>query len=198
MGDSSAIVPDAKPQVTELLLAWRDGESSALDELMPIVYSELKRIAAGLMRRQNPADTLQTTALVNEAYLRLIDSDKVNWQNRTHFFALSAQLMRRILVDAARKRGSEKRGGGRVQVTFDEQLNVPSDTVSDLVELDEALTRLAQLNPRHSQIVELRFFAGLTEEQVAVILNVSSRTVRRDWNLARAWLFRELRPIRTL
>jgi RNA polymerase sigma factor (TIGR02999 family) len=122
----------------------------------------------------------------------------VNWQNRAHFFALSAQLMRRILVDAARKRGSEKRGGDRVQVTFDEQLDVPFDTVSDMVELDEALTRLAQLNRRHSQIVELRFFGGLSEEQVAAVLDVSSRTVRRDWTLARAWLFRELRQKRTL
>ena len=144
------------------------------------------------MRRQNPGNTLQASALVNEAFLRLVGSDQVNWQSRTHFFAISAQLMRRVLVDAARKRNSLKRGGDRLRITLDERVNVSDESETDLVALDEALNRLAELNPRHSRIVELRYFGGLTEEQVAEALKVSSRTVRRDWSLARAWLFREL------
>ena len=180
------------PEITQLLLSWRNGNEHALEELMPVVYSELRRLARNFMRRQNPGHTLQTTALVNEAYLRLIDSNRVNWQDRNHFFASSAQLMRRILVDFARKKNSLKRGGGQVQVTLDDHAEFAIAEQSDLLDLDEALSRLAELSPRQAQIVELRYFAGLTEEQVGETLEISSRTVRRDWNLARAWLYREL------
>lgn len=179
-------------EITQLLLNWRAGDRMALDELVPLVQTELKRLARNYMRRQRIGHTLQTTALVNEAFIRLVDSDKVNWQDRNHFYAISAQLMRRILVDAARRKNSQKRGGERVQVTLDDRLNVSDEKETDLIALDEALSMLAELNPRQCQIVELRYFGGLTEEQIAETLEVSSRTVRRDWNLARAWLFREL------
>lgn len=179
-------------EITRLLLDWGKGNKAALDELMPIVYNELRRLARHFMRGQRPGNALQTTALVNEAYLKLIDSSQVNWQNRTHFFAISAQLMRRILVDFARARNSQKRGGEQIKVTLDENIQVPSETETDLTELDEALEGLARLNPRQSQIVELRYFGGLTEEEIAESLNISTRTVRRDWNVARAWLYREL------
>ena len=178
-------------QITRLLLAWRNGEPHALEDLMPLVHRELKRIARNFMRRQRPGNTLQTTALVNEAFVRLVDSDKVNWQDRSHFFAISAQLMRRVLVDAARRRNSEKRGGDRVRVTLADDVKAVEDQ-ADVVAIDEALTRLAALNARQARIVELRYFAGLTEEEIAEALEISARTVRRDWNLARAWLYREL------
>ena len=181
-----------QPQITQLLLEWRNGEHTAFEKLVPIVYDELRRLARAFMRRQNPGHTLQTTALVNEAYLRLVDSDKVNWQSRTHFFAISAQLMRRILVDAARRKQSQKRGGDRLQVTLDERFDIPLENETDMVALDDALKRLAAFSPRQSRIVELRYFGGLTEEQVAETMEISSRTVRRDWSLARAWLYREL------
>ena len=178
-------------QITRLLLAWRNGEPHALEDLMPLVHRELKRIARNFMRRQRPGNTLQTTALVNEAFVRLVDSDKVNWQDRSHFFAISAKLMRRVLVDAARRRMSEKRGGDRVRVTLADDVKSVDDPV-DVIAIDEALTRLAALNSRQSKIVELRYFAGLTEEEIAETLEISTRTVRRDWNVARAWLYREL------
>jgi RNA polymerase sigma factor (TIGR02999 family) len=174
------------------LRAWGDGDTSAFDRLMPLVYGELRKLAGNYMRRQSPGHTLQTTALVNEAYLRLVGSDQVNWQSRTHFFAVSAQLMRRILVDSARRKNSRKRGGDNLRVTLDESADVPLEKELDMLALDDALDRLAALNPRHSRIVELRYFGGLTEEQTAEVLQVSARTVRRDWVLARAWLFREL------
>ncbi len=183
---------EGSPQITKLLLQWREGKTEALDELVPLVHDELRRIARNFMRRQNPGHTLQTTALVNEAFIRLVDSNRVNWQDRNHFFAISAQLMRRVLVDVARRKNSLKRGGERVQVTLDDKLNVSDEKETDLIALDEAMSLLAELNPRQSQIVELRYFGGLTEEQIADTLEISSRTVRRDWNLARAWLFREL------
>lgn len=183
------------PQITQLLVEWRNGDQTALDRLVPAVYGELRRIAGNFMRRQRPGITLQASALVNEAFLRLVDSDQVNWQGRTHFFAVSAQLMRRVLVDAARRRNSQKRGGDRMRITLDDRAQVSDDDDTDLVALDEALTRLAQLNPRHSRIVELRYFGGLTEEQVAEALKISARTVRRDWSVARAWLYRELRSL---
>jgi RNA polymerase sigma factor (TIGR02999 family) len=186
------VPPKSPPEITQLLAAWGDGDATALDRLMPVVYGELRRIAAHFMRGQKPGHTLQTSALVNEAFLRLVDSSRVNWQGRTHFFAISAQLMRRILVDAARRKNSQKRGGDRVRITLDEKVDAPATTEMDLVNLDEALLRLAELNPRHSRIVELRYFGGLTEEQVAETLNISTRTVRRDWSVARAWLYREL------
>jgi RNA polymerase sigma factor (TIGR02999 family) len=179
--------------ITELLLAWRNGEPRALDELMPLVLQELKKIARNFMRGQRVGHSLQTTALVNEAYVRLVDSSRVNWQDRSHFFAISAQLMRRILVDIARRKNSLKRGGERVQVSLADDVKAAPQRETDIVALDEALERLAQLNSRHSQIVELKYFGGLTEEEIAETLGVSVRTVRRDWNLARAWLFRELK-----
>jgi RNA polymerase sigma-70 factor (ECF subfamily) len=180
-------------QITRLLIAWRNGEATALEELIPLVHRELKQIARRFMRRQRVGHTLQTTALVNEAYVRLVDSNKVNWQDRSHFYAISAQLMRRVLVDAARRKNSAKRGGERVQITLSDDLKATPDNVTDVVALDEALERLAQMNARQCQIVELRYFGGLTEEEIASTLNISARTVRRDWNLARAWLFRELK-----
>lgn len=180
--------------ITRLLLAWRNGKKSALDELMPLVYSELHRLAGHYMRGQKAGHTLQTTALVNEAYLRLIDSSQVQWQDRQHFFAISAQLMRRILVDSARARQSRKRGGGgEVQkIELEEAVQISEEQPVDLVALDEALKTLAELSPRQAQIVELKYFGGLSEEEMAGALDVSTRTVRRDWSVARAWLYREL------
>jgi RNA polymerase sigma-70 factor, ECF subfamily len=183
----------ASQDITRLLLAWSAGDKAALDELMPIVYGELRKLARGYMRNQPADHTLQTTALVNEAYLRLIDSSRVNWQNRTHFFAISAQLMRRILVDFARRRSSLKRGGEMQKIELDEALVMPLEPKTDLVALDEALKILAEMNPRQSQVVELRYFGGLSEEEIADHLAVSVRTVRRDWSVARAWLFRKIK-----
>lgn len=184
---------EAANDITQLLLAWGDGDKMALERLMPLVYDELRRIAAKYMRGQRAGHTLQTTALVNEAYLRLIDSSRVNWQNRTHFFAISAQLMRRVLVDFARAKNSLKRGGERIQITLDERIEaVSGERETDLVALDEALQALAEMNERQAQIVELRYFGGLTEEEIAETLNISTRTVRRDWSVARAWLFRRM------
>jgi RNA polymerase sigma factor (TIGR02999 family) len=179
-------------QITHLLLAWGNGDEAALEQLMPLVYEELRKVAARHLRRQRPDHTLQTTALVNEAYLKLIDSSQVKWQNRAHFFAVSAQLMRRILVDFARSRQNLKRGGGAQQVSLDEAMVIAPERGADLLALDEALTRLAALNPRQAQVVELRYFGGLSEEESAEALKVSLRTVQRDWNLARLWLYREL------
>jgi RNA polymerase sigma factor (TIGR02999 family) len=179
-------------EITSLLMAWGQGDQTALDRLMPLVYDELRKLAKRHMNRQRPGHTLQTTALVNEAYLRLIDSSQVQWQNRAHFFAVSAQLMRRILVDFARSQKSLKRGAEARRITLDDSLEVSSERGADLVALDDALNTLASLNPRQSQIVELRYFGGLSEEEIAEALKISTRTVRRDWNLARAWLYREL------
>jgi RNA polymerase sigma factor (TIGR02999 family) len=179
-------------EITRLLVAWGQGDQTALERLMPLVYEELRRLARRHMNRQRPGHTLQTTALVNEAYLRLIDASQVQWQNRAHFFAVSAQLMRRILVDFARSRKSLKRGAEAPQVTLDDALEVSSERGADLIALDDALNTLAVMNPRQSQIVELRYFGGLSEEEIAEALKISPRTVRRDWSLARAWLYREL------
>ncbi len=185
-------MPPNPAEITQLLLLWREGESAALEELLPLVQRELNRIARNFIRRQSPGNSLQATELVNEAFLRLVDSDKVNWQDRNHFFAISAQLMRRVLVDVARRRNSFKRGGDRVQVTLNEDIRIEESDKTDVILLSEALERLSALSPRQGQIVELRFFGGLTEEQIAEVLDVSERTVRRDWSVARAWLFREL------
>lgn len=179
-------------EITNLLIAWRQGNKDALNDLIPQVQYELRRLARNYMRGQKAGHTLQTTALVNEAFLRLVDSDRVNWQDRNHFFAICAQLMRRVLVDSARRKASLKRGGEKVHVTLNEQIDVPEKKEPEVVALDEALDRLAKLNQRQSNIVELRYFGGLTEEQIAETLEISTRTVRRDWNLARAWLYREL------
>jgi RNA polymerase sigma factor (TIGR02999 family) len=187
------VVGQSSLEITQLLLAWGKGDQTALDELIPLVYAELRKLAKNYMRRQRPGHTLQTTALVNEAYLRLIDSSRVNWQNRTHFFAISAQLMRRVLVDFARAKNSLKRGGERIQVTLDERIEAASEDVTDLVALDEALQKLAEMNERQAKIVELRYFGGLSEEEIGETLQISTRTVRRDWNIAKAWLFRAIK-----
>jgi RNA polymerase sigma factor (TIGR02999 family) len=182
----------SREEVTQLLLAWSDGDQAALDKLMPLVYSELHRLAKRYMIRERAGQTLQTSALVNEAYLRLVDVRGVRWQNRAHFFAVSANTMRRILVDFARARQNLKRGRGTQRITLDEGLAVSAENGANLLALDEALERLAALNERQCRVVELRYFGGLTEEEVAEALKVSERTVRHDWSLARAWLYREL------
>ena len=178
-------------EVTRLLIAWRRGEPAALDELIPLVYDELRRIAAHYLRQERRGHTLQTSALVNEAFLRLIDQT-VDWRNRAQFFGIAARLMRQILVDHARHRGRAKRGGEQVQVALDEALDVAQTRDADLVALDEALTALAQFDPQQSRVVELRYFGGLTIAETAEVLGVSDSTVEREWNLARAWLLREL------
>jgi len=175
-----------------LLLAWSDGDRAALDKLIPLVYAELHRLAKHYMGREHVGHTLQTSALLNEAYLRLGNAHGVHWQNRAHFFAVSAQIMRHILVDFARARRNLKRGGGARQVTLNEGLVISPESGADLLALDEALDKLAGLNPRQSRVVELRYFGGLNEDEAAETLSVSSRTVRHDWSLARAWLYREL------
>jgi RNA polymerase sigma-70 factor (ECF subfamily) len=181
-------------EITKLLVAWGDGDQSALADLTPLVYEELHRLAHNYMGRERAGHTLQTSALVNEAYLRLIDWKNVRWQSRAHFFGVSAQLMRRILVDFARSRGYRKRGGGMRVVPLDDAAIVSENKGPDLIALDEALCALAELDARQSQIVELRFFGGLTIEETAEVLKVSEGTVRRDWSLARSWLHRELDP----
>ncbi|MEP6819819.1 MAG: sigma-70 family RNA polymerase sigma factor [bacterium] len=179
-------------EITRLLVAWGDGDEAALEQLTPLVHEELHRLAHHYMGGERAGHTLQTTALVNEAYVRLIDWKNVRWQSRAHFFGVSAQLMRRILVDFARARGYQKRGGGALLVSLDEAAFVSDDKGADLVALDEALGSLAKLNDRQSKVVELRFFGGLTVDETAEVLKVSSGTVERDWSLARAWLHREL------
>ena len=178
--------------VTDLLLAWGQGDDSALDRLIPLVRVELHRLARRHMRREHTGHTLQTTALVNEAYLRLIDSSRVGWQNRAHFFAVSAQLMRRILVDVARARAKLKRGGDTIQVSLDEAMDMPREPGADLIALDDALTMLAAFDERKSKVVELRFFGGMSVEETAEVLGISAMTVMRDWGLAKVWLLREL------
>ena len=178
--------------ITRLLVAWSEGDSSALEELAPMVHSELRILAHQHMGRERPGHILQTSALVNEAYIRLIDWKNVRWQNRAHFFAVSAQLMRRILVDFARDRQYLKRGGGMLQVSFAEAAALPLELDPDLVALDEALTNLSEVDPRKGQIVEMRFFGGLSVEEVAEVLKVSKETVMRDWRLSKVWLLREL------
>lgn len=179
-------------EVTQLLVAWSDGDQAALEQLTPLVYRELYRLAKGYLRQERPGHLLQTTALVNEAYLRLIDWKDVHWQNRAHFFGVAAQLMRRILVDFARARHQDKRGGAACQVSLDEAAAVSVERIAEFIALDEALDQLAAIDLRRSRIVELRFFGGLSEEETAEVLKVSPRTVRREWSLARAWLHREL------
>lgn len=186
------MVKPSTHEITDLLLAWNGGDSGALERLTPLVYQELHRLARGYLRGERAGHTLQTTDLVNEAYLRLIDTSRMQWQNRAHFFAVSAQLMRRILVDFARARRNLKRGGAATQVALDEALTIGSERNAELIALDDALTALAALDERQSKVVELRFFGGLTESEIAEVLQVSPRTVNGDWSLARAWLLREL------
>src|SRR6266550_1835558 len=178
--------------VTELLVAWGNGDDAARDQLMPLVYRELHRLAHRYMNREGPGHTLQTSAIVNEAFIKLIDQKNVQWQNRAHFFGLAAQMMRRILVDYARSRQYAKRGGGTQQVSFDEALIVSEERAHEVVALDDALKDLAQFDQRKSQIVELRFFGGLSIEETAELLKVSPGTVMRDWTLAKAWLRKQI------
>src|SRR5437667_5979699 len=178
--------------VTQLLVAWGNGDETARDELMPLVYRELHRLAHQYMKRENPGHTLQTSALVNEAFVKLVDQRDVQWQNRAHFFGVAAQLMRRILVDYARSRQYLKRGGGARHVSFEEAAIVSQERATDVVALDDALTTLAAVDTRKAQIVELRFFAGLSIEETAEVLAVSPGTVMRDWTLAKAWLRKEM------
>jgi RNA polymerase sigma factor (TIGR02999 family) len=175
--------------VTMLLNAWSDGNQDALDELMPRVYQELRKLARSYLRAERPNHTLQPTALVNEAYLRLVDQKNVRWQNRRHFYGIAAQLMRRILVDHARKRQSEKRGGGEALIPFEEAKGVPVKA-RELVALDDALKDFATIDPRSAKIVELRQFGGLSIDETANVLEISPATVKRDWTLAKAWLRR--------
>jgi RNA polymerase sigma factor (TIGR02999 family) len=185
--------PDELPDVTQLLIAWREGDEAALGQLMPIVHGELRRIAERCMAGEQAGNTLQATALINEAYLRLVDVRRVDWHNRAHFLAMSARLMRRVLVDAARAKRSRKRGGGAVRVTFAEDLPITAEPAHDLVALDAALEALAKFDERKSRVIELRYFGGLTIEETASVLRVSPDTVMRDGKLANAWLMRELR-----
>jgi RNA polymerase sigma-70 factor (ECF subfamily) len=179
-------------EITRLLQAWNQGDQSALEKLTPYVYKELHRVAHRYMSREPRGHTLQTTALINEAYGRLIDSGDMNWQNRAQFFGVCAHLMRQILTDFARSRLSKKRGRDVQCVSLDESLEVPLEPRADLVALDDALNRLAAVDPRKSKVVELRFFGGLTAEEAAEVLKVSPHTVLRDWKLAKVWLHREL------
>jgi RNA polymerase sigma-70 factor, ECF subfamily len=179
-------------EVTQLLVAWNDGDESALEKLVPLVYGELRRLARRHMRRERPDHTLETTALINEAYLRLVDIRNVHWQDRAHFFALCARLMRRILVDFAHSRRYVKRGGGAQPLSLNESVPVSPLQSADLVAVDDALQALAKIDGRKAQVVELRFFGGLTVEETAEALEVSPETVRRDWRLAKVWLWREL------
>jgi RNA polymerase sigma-70 factor, ECF subfamily len=186
---------DSEPlthEITQWLAGWSNGDRSALEKLTPLVYRELHRLAQAYMRGERAGHSLQTTALVNEAYLRLIDIQQMDWRNRAHFYGVAAQLMRHILVDLARSRKQQKRGGGWEQVSLDQALTIHSDRTADLLDIDNALKSLATLDERQSRIVELRFFGGLTETEIAEVLHVSPRTVQSDWNLARAWLLREL------
>jgi RNA polymerase sigma-70 factor (ECF subfamily) len=186
------MVGPSTQEITQLLVAWNKGEDSALEKLAPLVHAELHRLAKHYMAGERSGHLLQTTALVNEAYLRLIDWKNVEWQNRAHFFGLAAQIMRRILVDFARARQREKRGGEAFCVSLSEAAERPQHHRADLVALDDALQTLERLDPRQARVVELRYFAGLSLEETAEALDISVMTVRRDWSMARAWLFREL------
>lgn len=179
-------------EVTQMLLAWNDGDEAALMKLIPHVEAELHRLAQFYLRHERPGHTLQATALVNEAFLRLIDGQSVQWQNRAHFFGITAQVMRHILVDHARRRQNQKRGGDVLRVSLIEAENVGQQHNPSVIALDDALKSLAAFDQRKSQIVELKFFGGLNEEEIAEVMKISLRTVQRDWNLARAWLYNEL------
>lgn len=182
----------ASQNVTGLLIDWSNGDQAALDELLPLVNSELRKLASRYMRRESPGHTLQTSALVNEAYLRLIDQKNVQWQNRAHFFGIAAQLMRRILIDHARSHQYQKRGGGAIQVSLDEAAAVTEARAAELLAVDEALEKLTAMDARKGRVVELRFFGGLTEEETAEVMKISVPTVQREWRAAKAWLHRML------
>jgi RNA polymerase sigma factor (TIGR02999 family) len=177
--------------VTQLLVAWSDGDKAALDQLMPLVYDELRRLARHYMNQEHGGHTLQTTALINEAYLRLVDQ-RMSWRNRAHFFGIAAQMMRRILVDHARSHQYAKRGAGQPNLALDEVADIAHERAAELIALDDALTALAAMDPQQAQIVELRYFGGLTIEETAEVMDISHATVEREWNMARAWLRSEL------
>ena len=179
-------------ETTNLLRAWAKGDKNALEQLTPRIYEELRRIAGHLMRDEKPGRTLQTTALVHETYIKLIDVDNVDWQHRAHFFAISAQIMRHILLDLARRRVAAKRGGAAPRLNLDEAPDLASIRAREFVVLDDALNALAKVDARKARVIELRFFAGLSVEETAAVLEVSADTVKRDWKLARAWLSAEL------
>jgi RNA polymerase sigma factor (TIGR02999 family) len=185
--------PPSNPAVTQLLLEASQGDRAALDQLTPLIYQDLRRIAANQMRQERPGLTLQPTALVHESYLKLIEQRAVNWQNRAHFFAIAAQEMRRILLGHARARQAQKRGGARARITLEEGLVVTDDHADDLIALEEALENLAQLDARQARIVELRFYVELSVEEIAEVLGIGTATVKRDWAMARAWLLHQLR-----
>ncbi len=182
----------ASSEATQILAEMAAGDRSAAQRLLPMIYDEFRSLAARYLGRERAGHTLEPTALVHEAYMRLVDQSRVNWQGRTHFFAVGAQLMRRILVDHARHKGRAKRGGGRARITLDEHVAISPQRDEDLLALDEALQKLAQVDPRQAQVVELRFFGGLSVDEVAQVLGVSKRTVESDWTMVRAWLRREL------
>lgn len=191
--------------ITQLLEDWREGDKTAFDQLVPLVYDELRRLASHYMRRQRPGHTLQTTALISEAYLRLLDHKNMRWQNRAHFFAVAAQAMRRILVDHARNRNYQKRGGTAVRVSLDEAALIAEERAVEMIALDDAMSELATHDPRKTQIVELRYFGGLSVDETAEVIGVSSVTVMREWRAAKGWLLKaitegkrdEPRPVET-
>ncbi len=187
-----AVTPVGSAEVTRLLRAWGGGDQAALEQLTSLIYGELRRLARRQMQRETPGHTLQTTALVHEAYLRLVDVTNITWQDRTHFFAVSAQMMRRILVDAARARVSGRRGGRSPRVNLDESIDAAPVRGRELIALDDSLNALAQMDPRKARVVELRFFGGLSVEETAEVLKISPQSVMRDWKLAKAWLGREM------
>jgi RNA polymerase sigma-70 factor, ECF subfamily len=186
-------IPSLPPQeVTQLLVDWGNGNQAALDRLMPLVYTELRQLAHRYMRRERPGHTMQTTALIHEAYLRLVDQNQVRWQHQAHFFGIAARLMRQILIEHARSHTRAKRGGGVGTISLDKAAIVSQARATELLALDDALERLATIDPRKSQVVELRFFGGLSVEEAAQVLNIAPNTVLRDWRMAKAWLRREI------
>jgi RNA polymerase sigma factor (TIGR02999 family) len=193
MWAGGTVSSEPSKEVTRLLACWRQGKAEALEELMPIVYSELRRLPASYLRRERCDHTLQPTALVHEAYLRLVEQKDVQWQDRSHFFAIAAQLMRRILVDHARTHLAEKRGSGAAKVPLTEAIVMSQERPAELLALDDSLTRLASLDPQQSRVVELRIFGGLTVEETADVLGISPATVKRDWSMAKAWLSQEIK-----
>ena len=189
---TGAVVDEAADEITQQLIAWSKGDAAALDKLIPVVYRELRRMADYYLRGENPGHSLQPTALVHEAYLRLIDQTKVEWQNRAHFFGVAAQMMRRILIDHAKAKHRGKRGGTATRVTLEEGVAFTQERAAELVALDDALKILSEIDERKSRIVELRYFGGLTVEETSQVVGVSDKTVMRDWNLAKAWLYQQL------
>lgn len=188
-------MPTPSPSVTDLLRAWGKGDAAALDRLVPVVYEELERQARRYLRHERPGHTLETDGLVHEAYLRLVDQRKADWQNRAQFFGVAAQLMRRVLIDHVRSKQAAKRGGAGIQITLEDATAPAEERGVDLLALDEALTRLATLDPQQARVVELRYFTGLSIEETAEVLDISAATVKREWAMARAWLRRELAPV---